>query len=172
MIELLRKRRSVRKYTDKPVEKEKVELLSEALLRSPSSRGRNPWEFILVDDKKTIIKLAEAKKHGSSFAAEATLVYVITGDMDVSDMCIEDCSIAAATLHYAAASLDLGSCWIQLRGREKDDATLSEDYVRRLLGIPDSYLVLAMVAIGYSADTPEPHPENYLRKNKIRLNRF
>ncbi|QAR33969.1 NAD(P)H-dependent dehydrogenase/reductase [Geovibrio thiophilus] len=172
MIELLRKRRSVRQYTDKPVEKEKRDILSEALLRSPSSRGRNPWEFILVDDRENIAKLAEAKKHGSSFAKDAGLIYVITGDRDMSDMCVEDCSIAAVTLHYTAVSLGLGSCWIQLREREKDERTKSEDYVRRLLGIPDSYLVLAMVAIGYAAETPEPHPDNYLQKHKIRLNRF
>ncbi|MCD8568028.1 MAG: nitroreductase family protein [Geovibrio sp.] len=172
MIELLRKRRSVRKYTDKPVENEKRAILSEALLRSPSSRGKNPWEFILVDDRETVAKLSEAKKHGSSFARGAAIVYVIIGDRDVSDMCVEDCSIAAATLHYTAASLGLGSCWIQLREREKDDRTKSEDYVRRLLGIPDSYLVLAMVAIGHPAEAPEPHPDNYLQKSKIRLNRF
>jgi nitroreductase len=52
MIELLRKRRSIRKFTQVKIEPETVELLIEALLRSPSSRGANPWEFIVVDERK------------------------------------------------------------------------------------------------------------------------
>ena len=51
MIELLRNRRSIRKYTDRDIEPEKVEILKEAILRSPSSRNFDPWEFVFVDDR-------------------------------------------------------------------------------------------------------------------------
>ena len=58
MIELLRNRRSIRKYTDMSIEAEKIELLKEAVLRSPSSRNFDPWEFIFVDDRKLLKQLA------------------------------------------------------------------------------------------------------------------
>ncbi len=66
-LSLVQKRRSIRKYLDKPVEKEKIELLIEAALRSPSSRGFNPWEFIVVTDRDLLEKLSKAKTHGASF---------------------------------------------------------------------------------------------------------
>ncbi|MHC4242709.1 MAG: nitroreductase family protein, partial [Planctomycetota bacterium] len=54
MIELLRNRRSIRKYTDKVIEPEKIEILKETVLRSPSSRGFDPWEYIFVDDRELL----------------------------------------------------------------------------------------------------------------------
>lgn len=172
MIELLRKRRSLRQYTPQKIDAEQRAILDEALLRSPSSRGKKPWEFIAVDEPELLAKLSEAKAHGASFAKDAPLVYVILGNTEKSDMCIEDCSIAAVTLHYTAESLGLGSCWIQLRLRERADGTKSEDYVRSLLNIPQSYTVLAMVAVGHPAQRLESHPAESLATEKIRLNRF
>ena len=67
MIELLRSRRSIRKYQSKLIEPEKIELLKESLLRAPSSRNNNPWEFIFVQNKKTLLKLSMCKKSGRSF---------------------------------------------------------------------------------------------------------
>src|SRR5690554_8121389 len=64
---IVRKRRSIRRYQKQPVEPEKIALLLEAALRAPSSRGLNPWEFIVVDDESLINRLAGAKEHGSSF---------------------------------------------------------------------------------------------------------
>ena len=64
-IELLRNRRSRRKFEDRPVEKEKIDLLVEAALRSPSSKGINPWEFVVVTDPEIIARLAAAKPHGA-----------------------------------------------------------------------------------------------------------
>lgn len=172
MIELLRNRRSVRNFTQQSVEAEKIELLSEAVLRSPSSKNRTPWEFVVVDDLEKIEKLAEAKSHGASFAKKAPLIFVILGDTEKSDMCIEDCSIAATTLHYFAETLGLGSCWIQLRDRERSDNSSSEDYVRGLFNIPDNFLVLAMVAVGYPAEKPAPHTADHIDKSKIHYNKF
>ncbi|NIS75290.1 MAG: NAD(P)H-dependent dehydrogenase/reductase, partial [Deltaproteobacteria bacterium] len=141
MIEILRNRRSVRKFEERAIEKEKVEILKEALVRSPSSRSINPWEFILVGDGETIGKLAQARQHGSAFLAGAPLAVVILGDTEKSDTCIEDCSIAAITLQYAAESLGLKSCWCQIRMRQHRGETSAEDYVREVLAIPDRYLV-------------------------------
>ena len=66
-IDLLRKRRSIRTFQDKPVEQVKIDLLIEAMLRSPSSRGLNPWGFVVVQNRETIEAMSRAKQHGSAF---------------------------------------------------------------------------------------------------------
>jgi nitroreductase len=172
MIEILRNRRSVRKFENRPIEKEKVEILKEALVRSPSSRSINPWEFIFVKDRNTLRKLAQSKKHGARFLAESPLAVVILGDTLDSDTCIEDCSIAAITLQYAAESLSLKSCWCQIRMRQHRGETSAEEYVRELLAIPEHYVVECIIGLGYPAESKTPHAYEDLGWEKIRQNSF
>jgi nitroreductase len=94
MIELLRARRSIREYTDRPLEPAKMELLKEAVLRSPSSRNLDPWEFIFVDDRQRLKRMAACKSQGADFLAHAPLGIVVCGDSRGSDTWIEDCAIA------------------------------------------------------------------------------
>ena len=114
LIDLLRSRRSLRRFTDQPIEQEKLDLLLEAALRSPSSKGFNPWEFVVVRDKDRIQALSKAKSHGATFLAGAPLVIVVCADSSKSDVWIEDASIATLLVHLEAADLGLGSCWVQL----------------------------------------------------------
>jgi nitroreductase len=172
MIDILRNRRSVRKFQDKPVEAEKVELLTEALVRSPSSRSINPWEFIVADDRETISALSRCKPHGAGFLATAPLAIVIVGDTSRSDTCVEDCSIAAITLQYAAESADLKSCWCQVRLRGYDAGKNAEDYVRTLMEIPGRFLVECIIGIGYPGEGKEGHSKESLDWGKIHNNRY
>jgi nitroreductase len=124
MIELLRRRRSVRKFESRPIESEKIERLTEALLRSPTSRSLTPWEFVLVEDPALLAALSRAKKHGSSFLKGASLGIVVCADAAQCDVWIEDCSIASILVQMTALSLGLGSCWIQIRLRQADATTI------------------------------------------------
>ena len=171
MIEILRNRRSVRQFEDRPVEQEKLDILSEALVRSPTSRSINPWEFIVVDDRETIRKLSQSKPHGAGFLASAPLAVVIVGDTKASDTCVEDCSIAAITLQYAAESLGLKSCWCQIRLRAHSEGKRAEESVRELLGIPDHYLVECIIGIGYPGEEKSGHSKESLDWGKIHRNR-
>lgn len=171
-VDLLRTRRSVRQFHDKPVEKEKVDLLIESMLRSPSSRGFNPWEFVVVRDPQTIQNLAKSKTHGSSFLKNAPLAIVVCGDPAKSDVWVEDCSIASLILHLAATDLGLGSCWIQLRLRQHDDQTTSEEYVKRLLGLGENLVVEAVIAIGYGKEDKPGHPQSSLLYDKVSYERY
>jgi nitroreductase len=168
LIDLLRNRRSIRRYQDKPVEAEKIDLLVEAMLRSPSSRSLNPWEFVVVEDPALLGELARAKAHGSSFTKGAPLAIVICADPGKCDVWVEDCSIATLLVHLAAADLGLGSCWIQLRERQHDSGKSSESYVKELLGLDDHLAVLAMVAIGYPAEEKAGHPADSLLWERVK----
>ena len=170
MIELLRARRSIRKYTERAIEPEKIEILKEAVLRSPSSRNFDPWEFVFVDDRELLRKLALSKPHGSKFLENAALGIVICADGEKSDVWIEDCSIASILVQMVAQSMGLGSCWIQIRKRMHDDRTTSENYIRKLLNVPGHVNVESIIAIGYPAETREPIPREDLKDEKIRMN--
>ena len=172
MIEILRNRRSVRQFEARDIEPEKVETLKEALVRSPTSRSINPWEFIVVEDQEIIQALSLSKKHGSGFLKTAPLAVVIVGDTKASDTCVEDCSIAAITLQYAAESLDLKSCWCQIRLRAHSDGKSAEEYVRELLDIPEHYMVECIIGLGYQGEGKEPHAYDSLDWGKIHTNRY
>jgi nitroreductase len=172
MIEILRSRRSIRKYEKKSIHEEAVKILKEALLRCPSSRGFNPWTFIFVDEPGLLERLSKAKEHGSAFINKAALAIVICGDETRSDVWIEDCSIAAIIAHLTAHSLGLGSCWVQIRNRFHSSEKSSEAYVQELLGIPPNIKVEAIISLGFPGETPKPIPDGQLDYGKIRTNHF
>ena len=172
MIDLLRKRRSVRRFEDRAIEPEKIELLKEAVLRSPSSRNFDPWEFIFVEDKPLLESLSKSKPHGASFLKDAALGIVVCADEAKCDVWVEDCSIASILAQLTAQSLGLGSCWIQIRKRFYEEGMSSEAYIRHILKIPDTIRVLSIIAVGYPAEQPEPISREALKDDKIHLNRL
>ena len=172
MIELLRKRRSIRKFTDEQISPESIQTLIEAALRSPSSRGTNPWEFILVDDPELILKLSESKEYGSLFLKNAPFAIVVCADSTKSDVWVEDCSIAAIIIQLTAESLGLGSCWIQIRSRPHNDRITAETYVQEILGLPEHIKVASILAIGHPVEAKPPVPAEKLLNERIKLNRW
>jgi len=172
MIELLRKRRSIRKYSTEKIDSETVGILIEAALRAPSSRGINPWEYILVDDPEVLGKLANAKQHGSEFLKNAPLAIVVCADSTKSDVLIEDSSIAAIIIQLTAVSLGLGSCWAQIRNRQHDSGKTAESYIQELLGLPEHLKVECILGIGHPAEKKEPLSADKLQRDKVKYNRW
>lgn len=172
MIELLRTRSSIRKYTEQKIEPEKVEILKEAVLRSPSSKGINPWQFIFIDDRETILKLKAFKPTGAGPLETAPLAVVFCADETLNDAWVEDCSIAAIILQLTAHSAGLGSCWIHAHHRMHSESVSSEQYIRNLLGIPENFRVLCAVTVGYPVKPAKTRLYEDLQFEKIKLNRF
>ena len=171
-IDLLEARRSIRAFENRPVEQEKIDLLCEAVLRSPSSRGINPWGFVFVTDPQTIALLSRAKPHGAAFLANAPLAVVVFADPQKSDVWVEDAAIATLIVHLAAADQGLGSCWIQIRQRPHDEKRSAGQYITDLLGIPASMAVEAIVAVGYAAAAKPPHPAASLAREKVSFEQY
>lgn len=172
MIELLRQRRSIRKYTSQKIEAEKLLILKEAALRSPSSKNINPWEFIFVNDPELINELKNCKPHGVTPLSTAPLAIVVCADETKNDVWVEDCSIASILLQLTAQSLGLGSCWIQIRKRIHSEDISAEKYIQNLLDIPENFRVLSIVTVGYPDQTRVGKPYEELQFEKIRENRF
>lgn len=172
MIELLRNRRSIRKYLDRPIEPDKIDRLKEAALRAPSSRNLDPWEFIFVEDRELLTKLAACKPHGAAFLKGAALGIVVCGDSMRSDVWVEDCSIASILVQMVAQSMGLGSCWIQVRKRMHDEQVGAGQYIQSLLGIPEHVQVESIVAVGYPTEQTSPVPAEDLKTSKVHISRF
>lgn len=167
MLELLRTRRSIRQFEQRAIPPEMVEQLVEAILRSPSSRGRNPWRIILVDERQMLENLSQCKTTGAQFLAGAALGIVVLGDEPVTDVWVEDCSIASAVAHFAAHSMGLGSCWIQVRNRLQTDGSPAEEYVKAALDVPEQFRVETIIAVGWPSASPPAHASTTLQRDKV-----
>jgi len=170
--ELLKRRRSIRKYTSEKIDDDKIKKITNAALMSPASKRSNSWEFIVVQESETLGKLSECRAHGSQFLADAAVGIVVTADTTKSDIWMEDASIASIIMQLQATELGLGSCWIQVYNRQKDDLTTAEDYIRNLLSIPTHFAVLNILSIGYPNEERNPYDENKLAFNKIHSEKF
>lgn len=157
MIELLKTRRSIRKYKEQKIEPEKIEKLKQAALLSPTSKNKRGWEFIFVENKETLKKLSEVKSHGGKMLEKAALGIVVAVDDSSNDVWIEDASVAATCIHLAAHDMGLGSCWVQIRNRmlDYDNNISSEKLVKEILNITDNLNVVCIISIGY-ADKKRP----------------
>jgi nitroreductase len=169
MIELLRKRRSIRDFTSEEIAPEALQTLIEAALRAPSSRGNNPWEFIVVDDPEMLSKLSLARQHGSQFLKNAPLAIVVCADSTVSDVWIEDCSTAAIIIQLTAVSLGLGSCWAQIRNRQHDYEKSAQAYIADLLGLHEHMQVECILGIGHPAEKKSSVSADDLQYDKLRF---
>ena len=170
--DLVRLRRSHRKFTEEEISPEDVQLIMRAALMSPTSKSQRAWQFVVVDDKTDIEKLADAKNLGSQFMKGAPLAVVVLGDPMRNDCWVEDGSIAAISMQYQAEELGLGSCWVQMRGRGLDDGTPADEVIRGILDIPANYSVLCVVAFGNKADERKPQNEDSLKWENVHIGKF
>lgn len=169
---LITTRRSIRKFTDETIKPEEVELILKAGLKSPSSKNAKPWHFIAVEDKEMLEKLSVCKKASGKFIAQCPLAVVVTGDPLTSDVWVEDTSIASIMMQLQAEDLNIGSCWVQVRGRNTENGVSSEEYVKDLLNIPMQLQVLAIIAFGYKEQQKPPIDDEKLDWTKVHIGKY
>ena len=170
--ELIKNRRSMRKFTGEELSQEQVVSLLKAALMAPTSKRSNSWQFIAVDDKEILKQLANCKEHASAFIADAALAVVVSADPLASDVWIEDASIASIMIQLQAEDLGLGSCWVQIRERFTASGMPSDEYVREVLDIPLQLQVLSIIAIGHKGMERKPFDEGHLQWEKIHINKY
>jgi nitroreductase len=167
MLDIVRNRRSIRRYQQRDIEPDVIAQLKEAVLRAPTSRNLQPWHFVFVTDRDALVALSQAKAQYAQPIAGAALGVAVCGDETASDCWIEDCAIAATILQLMATSLGLGSCWIQMRGRQNAEGRSAEDCVRETLSLEPNLRVECIISLGYPAEEKPPVPEEKLRWEKI-----
>ena len=160
------------KFTEQLLSPEQVELILKAALMAPASKRSNPWQFVVVEDKEMLKKLAGCKKNGSAFLEGCALAVVVLANVMESDVWIEDASVASIYMQLQAEDLGLGSCWCQIRNRVTEDEADSNNYVRSLLDIPYQLDVLSIIGIGYKDQVRKPFDESHLQWEKIHIGKF
>ncbi|MDF2880478.1 MAG: nitroreductase [Clostridiaceae bacterium] len=171
MLDLLKQRRSIRKYQPQNIEEKKIESLKKSLLLAPSSRNLKHLQFMFIDNKEILEKISNCKP-GASFLKGSALGIIVLGDESISDTWIEDASIASIIAQLEAEALGLGSCWIQIRNRKHDDDRTAEDYIREQLNIKENYRIENIISIGYKNETKQPRSEDDLDFSRIHINKF
>lgn len=162
----------MRKFTDQELTQEEVVTLLKAALMSPSSKRSNCWQFIAVDDKETLEKLAHCKEMGAAFLTEAAMAVVVMADPLASDVWIEDAAVATLMIQLQAEDLGLGSCWVQVRERFAATGMSSDEYVHALLDIPLQLQVVSIVAVGHKGMERKPFNEDHLQWEKVHINKY
>lgn len=173
-LELAQNRRSIRKYTEQPVEPEKIQQLVQAALMSPAGKRLNPWEFVVVTDHDMLTAMAGCRTYGSTMLTGSPLGIVVCADPSVSDTWKFDCAIAAENILLAAEDLGLGACWVQVYERwvKDESGETAEELIRRLLSIPENMSVVCIVSIGYKNEERKPRELDKLQYEKVHYGKY
>jgi len=165
MLKAIKKRRSVREYLPKEVEKEKLDEILKAAMFAPTAHHSRSWEFVVVKDKNIREKLSRATAW-AGFAKTAPIILVLCSKED--PFWVENCSIAAENIYLEATNQGLGTCFIQVnRQMIKIEGKNSEDYIRALLKIPKGVRVLCLMPLGYPAEKKGEHEDSEFDTKKI-----
>jgi len=170
--DLVISRRSIRKYTGEPLDPEQVKLILEAALMSPAGKRKNPWHFIVVEDKEVLKALSEAKDQGALPIAGASLAIAVVANPEDSDTWVEDLSIASIQMQLQCTDLGLGSVWVQMRNRFDSDGNTASYNVCKILNIPAPYEVLSVISIGHPDEIRKPYDTSKLQWEKVHIGKF
>lgn len=163
-------RTSIRAYTDKPVEDEKIEKVLRAGMSAPTAGNKQPWNFVIVTDKN-ILRAVPLKLEYAKPVAAAPLAIVVCGDLNKTfdgegqEYWVQDLSAASQNILLASHSLGLGAVWCGVY-------PISErvNYIKDLLNLPDNIIPLNIIAIGYP--NQNPRPKNKWNNNLIHYNKW
>jgi nitroreductase len=147
-LELIKTRRSIRRYKKAAVPEDLVEKILEAGRWAPSASNSQPWEFIIVRDGKIKEEVAKATIYGK-FLADAPLGIAVVIDPKASTHPVEDGAITTQNMLLAAHALGLGACWLGSYG------SAYEGKVKEILRIPKEKRVLSIISIGVPAESPK-----------------
>lgn len=145
-IEVLKTRRSVRKYEARAVPRELLSQIVDCARLAATARNDQPWEFVVVTSEEARAHLASLTDYGKHIATAGACVVVFCRD---TKYFVEDGSAATQNLLLAAHALGLGTCWIA--GDKKAYAKPVAEY----LGVPDGYRLVSLVAVGFPAESPQ-----------------
>jgi len=149
-LNLLYGRRSVRKFQKRPVGDDLVQEVLQAAMAAPSACCKDPWHFFVLKSDETRKQVAALLKNGG-FLADAPMGFVVCGDLTKAhggelSYLLQDCSAATENLLLAVHALSLGACWLGVHPRVE-----RVDGIRRLLGLPDTMVPVAAIAMGWPA---------------------
>ena len=149
-IKAIKTRRSIRRFNEKVVSEIQIRQLLECAMSAPSAYNRQPWQFIVLADRKILDKIAETGHYYALGGASAAIL--VCGDFEIEDeekFLIQGCSTAAENILIAANALGLSAVWTSIY--PFDDAI---DMFRDFFNLSRNILPMAVIPIGYSEEKP------------------
>lgn len=169
-VEFILGRRSIRRFeAGRAVPRALVKLLLECACAAPSARNEKPWHFVVISDRAVLDSLSRTLVYGRMLAS-APLAIAVCGETERCGAPLlqweEDCSAAMENILLAANASGLGAVWLGVRY----GADEREDKVRRLLGVPDNIGIPGIAAVGWPAESHDPH--SGIGANVMHLNKW
>ena len=152
-LTVIHRRKSVRKYLDKPVSREQLTVLMKAGMAAPTAADKRPWAFVAVTERAVLDSLAESSPTGKMLRQAAAAI-VVCGDTRRalnSNVWTQDCSAASQNILLAAEAIGLGAVWIGIYPEY-----FKYNHVRRTLGIPMEVIPLNIISIGWPTGAEKP----------------
>jgi nitroreductase len=146
-------RRSIRKYTDEDVSDDDLQYLLHAAMAAPSAGNQQPWHFVVIRSRETLVAIAEVHPY-AKMLADAPLALAVLGDPSVEKhegMWVQDCAAATENILVAAQSRGIGTVWIGVLPREE---RMTE--MRQILDVPEGIVPFAFIGIGHPRETKPP----------------
>lgn len=152
-MNLIFHRKSIRQYTSRPVTDDQVLKLLKAAMAAPSAGNEQPWEFIVLRDRKILSAIPKFHPY-ALMLYEASVAILVCGDLNrekYAGYWVQDCSAATENMLLEAVELELGAVWLGLYPDEDRVRAM-----RQLLNIPQRVVPFALVSLGYAAEHKEP----------------
>ncbi|MHA1435516.1 MAG: nitroreductase family protein [Candidatus Heimdallarchaeota archaeon] len=167
ILEAIKTRRSIRKFTDKPISKEDIDVLLRAAMQAPSAGNNQPWEFIVIDDRKILDSIPDFHPY-SDMLKQSPVGILVCGKIDATKYCgfwVQDCSAATQNILLAAHGLGLGSVWLGFYPLQE-----RIDGIRVIFDLPADVYPLSLVALGHPDEKIDF--EDRYKKEKVRYNKW
>ncbi len=165
-------RKSIRRFEDRPISQEDLHTILEAAMSGPSCADTKDWQFIVVDDKEFLAKMADCNGRPAQLLKEAPCAILICGDLDKAfpggpEYWVIDGAIAGQNITLAARALGIGSVWLgtwpQMNRVEGQ---------KELFGLPDSIVAHSIIALGYSAETAKTAKREHYNEEVVHYNQW
>jgi len=163
MNDIIKNRRSIRKFKPAPVTREQLDALLEAAMHAPTARNARAFEFVAVTNRELLDEVAkESPNAGMCAEAPAAIIVVAVPALEKSEGYFpQDCSAATMNILTEAVSLGLGTCWCGIYPREERQILL-----RKLFGIDEAKIPFCIIAVGVPDE--EPEAKGFFEPSKVR----
>ena len=162
LVDVVLSRRSIRRYEQKEIPKDALDKILDAGRQAPSAANRQPWHFIVVTDPEIKKELSKGLFNRFIKDTPVTLIGCAHKDLIAGKWSIISTTIALHNMVVAAWAMGIGSCWV---------GDFNEEKIKKLLNIPESWNIVALISLGYPAEKPQPRKKKSIEEI-VSFNKF